>query len=282
MSNQSERQVFVFSHIPKTAGTTVKDMLRRNFGDHMISMPHDFLEGMVPSDRIDHWLRVQPQLRCLSGHRFSLGLPWDSPEFDFRVISFIRDPVDRLRSEYKYIRKEGIADASGLAKSSASFQAFAKSICDDDDSQMRGRSQYWHLTQGTDFGPERIAELVDAGKLILYPTHRLDAAGVLLEKRFPDSFRDASTRTLNTNRGKHDSPVELDDGVLGRLNERLAHDHWLVELADRCMNEHIAEVGQAAFDDHLAKLKRAKQIRRWIKSPALTFATRLERLMARW
>ena len=278
----TDRLIFVFAHIPKTAGTTVSDMLRRNFGQSMISMPHAFLEGNVPSDRIDHWLRIQPHLRCLSGHRFNLDLPWASSEFDFRVISFIRDPIDRLYSEYRYIRKAGIADATGLARDSTSFNAFATRICENDNAQVKGQSQYWFLTNGAKMGRAEINKLVDEGKLLIYPTHGLDEASVLLKSRFPSAFRDASTRTLNINPNQRSPSVVLEAEVREELKKRLADDYWLVDLSNRCLDNHVSEVSDAIFREQLRKLKRTKIVRRWIKSPLLTYASRLENLLSRW
>lgn len=92
-----------FMHLVKTAGTTVREILRRHYGPDEFYSPPDGpeLETMPVAQ-----LR---RFRCIAGHvdhRF-LARFQERP----RVMVFLRDPVDRVMSHYWFHRGLPVEDA---------------------------------------------------------------------------------------------------------------------------------------------------------------------------
>lgn len=91
--------LLIFAHIEKTAGLTMRGLLRRHFGPTQCDL-YSRATLLQPSDW--KWIRLlYPNLRCLAGHACMphtfLG---DLPHAHF--FTFLRDPADRARSAYQY------------------------------------------------------------------------------------------------------------------------------------------------------------------------------------
>jgi hypothetical protein len=134
--------IFVFLHIPKTAGTTLRGVFNEMFGPyfHLYTAPHD--EAVCADGRrafeqpgyfdnimmlAGHFARNSPVVRSISGRRTVF-------------VSVMRDPVDRVVSHYDYVRRMGwhrlhneIADKSLLQAFSGSEQF--RGVCQNE--QMR-------------------------------------------------------------------------------------------------------------------------------------------------
>ncbi|MHC5108928.1 MAG: sulfotransferase family 2 domain-containing protein [Planctomycetota bacterium] len=101
---QSDSHLFIFAHIPKTAGMTFKGLLDRQFAPHQV-------QKIVPDyqDSVNRIKALSPQakgqVRCIRGHiPFGVHRYFDqkTPQY----ISFVRDPVDRIFSEYYFFAKQ--------------------------------------------------------------------------------------------------------------------------------------------------------------------------------
>src|SRR4051794_8023178 len=80
-----KRHLTVFIHVPKTAGTTFTALLRENFPDGVAVAGADRLE--VSADKQVLVANVPFGLR----HRLPAGT---------RYVTFVRDPVERMLSQY--------------------------------------------------------------------------------------------------------------------------------------------------------------------------------------
>jgi len=102
MSN--DNIIIAHSHIPKNAGTTVVDLLRRNYGiAHLDAIPR-MNAGLLQytSKELLKDLRHVPFIRSISGHCL---YPWENyGEVQSRMVwfTFLRDPVQRFLSEYEF------------------------------------------------------------------------------------------------------------------------------------------------------------------------------------
>lgn len=96
--------LMIFVHIPKTAGTTFREILDRQFTPAQIRrVGPDFQAGI---NRIKALPRAEKdRIGCISGHLpYGLHASFDNRPVNY--ISFVRDPVDRVISEYLYFRKK--------------------------------------------------------------------------------------------------------------------------------------------------------------------------------
>ncbi len=101
-----ERLELISIHIPKTAGTSFRNTLKTVYGDeHVARLDIDLFSQNIRLNEIDYLKPSLPNyLKVLHGH-FSyenLNLHFDIPK-DVPVITWLRDPVDRVLSNYFYL-----------------------------------------------------------------------------------------------------------------------------------------------------------------------------------
>lgn len=109
----------LFLHVPRTAGTTVLSLIRRKYPDDRTFLVGDAVVAAVgdrwaKQDAFERWdaarqaLRSMPrrsrdELLLIGGHMV-FGWHKDLPG-DARYVSLVRDPVERLWSQYEYARR---------------------------------------------------------------------------------------------------------------------------------------------------------------------------------
>ena len=101
------RSMVVFVHVPKTAGTTFKHVLRANALGKELQTPNIFISrgGVARPDypRVVELIKASRQVEVLSGHTpFALAghLP---PDWAPQYVTLLRDPVKRAVSHYYHL-----------------------------------------------------------------------------------------------------------------------------------------------------------------------------------
>ena len=94
------KNFFIFVHVPRTGGSTFSTILRKNFGDRMESVGN--FDPRLENTGID----------CISGHVLmheekmkGIGQWCEKYERNPVVLSFVRNPLDRIVSWYIYRTK---------------------------------------------------------------------------------------------------------------------------------------------------------------------------------
>ena len=88
----------VFSHIPKTAGTTLNAILRKNFGSKIVSVIPETGTTYSKSDFESDFGQNSPS--AISGHCLKPFVNYGEHENRFQWITFLRDPIERYISQY--------------------------------------------------------------------------------------------------------------------------------------------------------------------------------------
>lgn len=103
-NNVTENDLFVFTHIPKTAGTTFKRLLERQF--RASQMPKIGPDYQASVDQIKSLsTQDKDRVRCLSGH-LPFGIHQYFPKKTLHYVGFVRDPIDRAVSEYFFFSRQ--------------------------------------------------------------------------------------------------------------------------------------------------------------------------------
>ena len=123
-SQQSSSHTLIFIHIPKSAGNSLREILRRQYGyrysfkvqsDERTKASVDKLR-QLPEDR-------KYRIRLISGH-MPFGLHRWLPQ-PATYITILRNPIERVASEYYYIRRKPIhPDHSELVENNLSLKEF--------------------------------------------------------------------------------------------------------------------------------------------------------------
>ena len=271
-----ERSVLFFLHIPKTAGTSVKEVLARNLQGKLIEMPHTFLEGPIPKRNLTFWLQEDVSAKGVASHRLSLDLPWNTPFFEPIAIAVVRNPYSWISSQYHYSRKPGIISFSP-AKDAKDFPGFLESQMAFETKSNLINGQHKHLTKDSDEDPFQLAR---DGKLLLLPQDRLEEGMLRLQLGLPEFFHDASIPRLNVSKKQNNNEVR--ETLKARFEEKNHLDQYLYQLSHELLDSWIDEHGDENWTKSLAQFQRRCKIRANIKSPVQSFVGRVASVVSRW
>lgn len=100
------RKVILHYHFFKNAGTSVDELLKRNF--HEAWVTREFNAGQRDPNRaqVARWVQQQREAIAFSSHTSMLPPP-ELPGVEVFPILFLRHPIDRIASAYAFERKQG-------------------------------------------------------------------------------------------------------------------------------------------------------------------------------
>ena len=99
------RFVILHYHIFKNAGSTIEEILDRSFGEGFARFDALEREARVPSADLLCALERNPHWKAVSSHQIRYPVPKASGLI-FLDLCFLRDPIDRIRSMYDYLRRK--------------------------------------------------------------------------------------------------------------------------------------------------------------------------------
>ncbi|MGR3732958.1 sulfotransferase family 2 domain-containing protein, partial [Pseudophaeobacter sp.] len=143
----STRTVILHYHLFKNAGTSLDQILKRNFGDRWVTREFS-MKGGDNSAQLADWIREEKDAVAFSTHTGAGPVP----EIEgVRVVSvmLLRDPIVRIRSAYQFERKQ-CADTLGAR--------LAKEV--DFETYVRTRLEMPHDRQCRNFHTHRLASMV--------------------------------------------------------------------------------------------------------------------------
>ena len=118
--------VILHYHIFKNAGTSVDQVLEANFGARWRNHDQTDPRGSVFPDEVERILAAEPHLVALSSHQMRPPLP----DLDRTVlpIVFLRHPLDRIRSVYRFDRRRGPVTKAAEIACSHDFPGYVAAI----------------------------------------------------------------------------------------------------------------------------------------------------------
>jgi len=176
--------VYVFHHIPKTAGSSVNRMLPLWFyriRDRRIRLdPNDWTAGHAASPPLD--LSLLRANDCLAGHWAVAGeylherYPSILAESRYRLFSFVRDPLEIKLSLYFWEKRQGkvfvnrTIEAELLSRPNYLAERFP--CTEDDYEEVLSRYFFLGLTERMQESFDRLADIVDRPRLKLPHANR--------------------------------------------------------------------------------------------------------------
>jgi len=102
------RFVLLHYHFLKNAGSTIENILDRNFGERFARVDTPERSGHFTNAALLEFLAEHPEVAAVSSHQIRHPLP-EARGYLFFDLCFLRDPIDRIRSMYDYFREKPAA-----------------------------------------------------------------------------------------------------------------------------------------------------------------------------
>ncbi len=104
------KNIYYNIHIPKNAGGTFDMILERIFKDkYLIYL--DIAPGYIYSDTEKRNILIEREVKCISGHAMRYPGP-NIPCLKYYYMTFLRDPIERIISLYRFEREISSKDHS--------------------------------------------------------------------------------------------------------------------------------------------------------------------------
>jgi Sulfotransferase family len=121
------RWVLLHYHIFKNAGSTIESVLQRSFGSRFATLDGPDAGSTLNPPEIISFLEAHPDLAAISSHQIRYPKPV-APQLVVFDICFLRDPLQRLWSMYKFMRRSQPGDASARDARSLSARSFFEDL----------------------------------------------------------------------------------------------------------------------------------------------------------
>ena len=108
------RGLIAFCHIPKTAGMTVVEILKYQFGINYLHTTGWRLGSRYTESALRKELLISPSICCVSGHGIRPFLPMGEIGKNFNWFTILRNPFERIISHYVYDVQVGEGNWSSL------------------------------------------------------------------------------------------------------------------------------------------------------------------------
>jgi Galactose-3-O-sulfotransferase len=264
----ADRATVIFLHVGKTAGATVRRVLRAQYRAREVLelRPPTVAPGRLRRDGSVTYFAALPEAarakpRLIMGH-LTFGLHGYVPR-PSTYVTLLREPLSLVRSQYQHVRRHEGHLLHEEAKRYPDLTAYVRSgiSLEMDNSQTRALAG----DTTTPFGactPQMLAqakENLDAAFAVVGLTERFDESLVLMQRAF--GWRRVRYVSVNVDpgRGRRDA---LTDDELALLREHNALDLALYAWATERFQRTTA--AWAGFDDALARFLRDNaRYQRW-------------------
>jgi hypothetical protein len=224
------RYVWLHVHVPKAGGSTLRQLMNRNFGKGFYNSTSLFEVKQYSREEVGEIVRCHPWLKCFCDHKLSLDLPFESEHAQVFALAYVRDPLERFISRYFFHRHFEVVNCIAQR---LSFREFAYSELEEKNCHPQTNSQIYFLNGSRSFTDMQIIDKALATRrAYLFPIERFDESCICLERLFPAMFSDLSY--VRANVSNKDAEVSEEDRQY--VKQFLVEDEPVFELANQFLD----------------------------------------------
>ncbi|MGB0743271.1 MAG: hypothetical protein ACPGSB_01990 [Opitutales bacterium] len=247
---------YIFLHVPKTAGSMFRQIVKSNFAEEAFIDNPLMSELCYSSRQIERLFYLYP-FRFYMGHVYRLQACLDA-NVETELISFVRDPIEKAFSSYYYLRGRGMTHANHPTKRHTFIEMveYYLNLQEADSFDLDSGQLKW-LLGARNCDLSLVKESVESGRLHLFPTAAFDDACIVLEKLFPQDFKDCSYESrVNVSSKENNDSLKEAYAAAERL-PWIEEDRKLLKLAEESFESKLVELGLTgpALEDSRADFK---------------------------
>lgn len=234
MNTLNGTKLIVFMHIPKTAGTTLRLLIDQNYKIWEIYREY----RQVPMK-----VKIPANVKCIQGHQpFGFHDILDRPH---TYLTMLRDPIQRVISEYYYIRAANAHDpyiGEKIAKENMSLFDYVSSL--DEKILLRTRNMQTRYAAGSltlhNINLEKAKENLCNYFSVVGITEMFDQSLMLMKKEFGWEDVSYKKRVVNVDRPRN---IQYPKELIEKIKENNELDIMLYNWAKEQLIKKIESKG---------------------------------------
>jgi hypothetical protein len=232
-----DERCIIFLHIPKTAGQTLQTMFNWRYDQEHVLNLNTLDKPLREVDLIPSETRART--RVVFGHvHYGIHAYIPNP---CTYMTFLRDPVSRVVSLYRYIRHDTSHPLHDeITRSKLSLEDYV--IRNMDPSQLdNGHTRQIAGLQSGEVDEKALARAKKNLSSFLFVglTERLDESVILLHRKLGWHLPFYVTKNVSSPK----TSVEVTDRAIGAIRERNQHDLELYDFASEQFSERVTNAG---------------------------------------
>jgi len=242
--------MLIYVHIPKTAGSTMRSLFKRNFGRRFFGFYTDRRGEFLTDEELIHLVRQSyPAKEVISGHDIRPLQEKSVQGIDLRYVTFIRHPFSRAISLYYFEKKHSV----GSHISQKSFKEYVRHRPDHD--KAISNWQAFNISSKGTF--EHAKELLD-DFLMVGLVEMFDLSLILLQEFLGgDYFKYIGHTIQNVSKSKQYFISNLPENIQEELTYLNQEDLKLYEYARKRLEDDLKKISNV--EDKLRRLQEAKR-----------------------
>jgi hypothetical protein len=242
--------MLIYVHIPKTAGSTMRSLFKRNFGRRFFGFYTDRRGEFLTDDELIQLVwHIYPGKEVLSGHDIRPLQEKSVQGVDLRYVTFIRHPFSRAMSLYYFEKKHSV----GSHISQKSFKEYVQQRPDHD--KAISNWQVFNISSKGTF--EHAKELLD-DFLMVGLVERFDLSLIRLQECLGEDYlRYIGYTRQNVSKNKQYSISNLPHDIQDELAHLNREDLQLYNYAKKRLEEDLKRLSDV--EDKLRRLQDAKR-----------------------